>query len=83
VFVLLFEACFVHVHMGMRLPTMTVFMIMFHMFMIMQEVRVRMGYIAVGVLVSVLRCHLCPLVILVRSRFREVPKYVTLYRPQN
>jgi hypothetical protein len=61
VFVILYEVALMGMRVCVGLPVMAVFVLVLNMVMIMQDVRVRMRHVLVGVLVSVLRGHSCPL----------------------
>lgn len=54
-----YEVSLMNVRMHVSLPAVTVLMLMLNVLMLVQNVRVRMRYIPVAVLVSVLRGHLC------------------------
>jgi hypothetical protein len=57
VLVVLDEACLVGVVMGVGLPVMAVFVLVFYVLVLMQDVGMRMPYVPVGVLVGVRRGH--------------------------
>jgi hypothetical protein len=61
VFVILYEVALMGMRVCVGLPVMAVLVLVLNMVMIMQDVRVRMRHIPVGVLVNVLRGQLCPL----------------------
>jgi hypothetical protein len=58
VLVILGEARLVGVGMGVGLPVVAVFMLVFHVLVLMQDVGMRMRYVPVGVLMGVLFSHL-------------------------
>jgi hypothetical protein len=58
VLVVLGEARFVRVEMGVDLPVVAVLVLVFHVLVLMQDVSMRMRHISVGVLVGVWCGHL-------------------------